>query len=294
MSLNPNSVPPFNDTKTVLVHWTDVRISYATGTDTSNYDQFRQGVELTMPQYYYEGTVKIHSGEEMHQIKQCTFGQSKIRVSPYPRFEEVDNWNPVTYVKFDHVIDPDTLLRVYRNTFPAIVGDIDRYEFLNGDGALEPFALREKSNNYSIDIPFFAHDCKASFEEGNPNYLLACDRIVNKYTPVDELSLTNYFDSTDTAVGGGIIEGYVSPEISFAGPVRDNKQGTTIKLSANMSGDMIDAMRDMFPPDDAYCSSDQIIMTSGFVHDFSRFGTDSIAFGGLSPSQIQIAEEIEL
>lgn len=295
MSLNPNSIKPFNDTKPNKTHWTDVEISYADGTDTTPFDRFRQGIELTMPRYYYEGTVKIHSGEDEHEVKQCTFGQSKIRVSPYPRFEEVDNWNPVTYVQWDHHISQETLLRTYENTFPVIVGDIDRYEFLNGDGALEPLALREKSANYSIDIPFFAHDIKAAFLEGNVNYLLAHDQIVNKYTPADEHSAINYFDSVDTTEGGrAVIEGYVSPEIAFAGPVRDNKLSTGIKLSVNMSGPMIDALRSMAPPEDSYASSDQIVMTSGFVHDFSRFGTDSIAFGGMSASPIQIAEEIEV
>jgi hypothetical protein len=294
MPFNPNSVKPFNDTTASKTHWSEVEISYAAGTDTTSFDRFRQGVELTMPRYYYEGTVKIHSGEEEHEIKQCTFGQSKIRISPYPRFEEVDNWNPVTYVQWDHYISQETLLRTYNNTFPVVVGDIDRYEFLNGDGALEPLALREKSNNYSIDIPFFAHDIKAAFLEGNVNYLLSHDLIVNKYTPEDEISAINYFDSVDTAQGGGIIEGYVSPEIAFNGPVRDNKQSTGIKLSVNMSNQMVDALRLMSPPDDAYASSDQIVMTSGFVHDFSRFGTDSIAFGGMSASQIQISEEIDV
>lgn len=294
MSLNPNSVKPFNDTKTSKVHWTHVEISYADGTDTTSFDRFRQGIELTMPRYYYEGTVKIHSGEEEHEVKQCTFGQSKIRISPYPRFEEVDNWNPVTYVQWDHHIDQDTLQRTYENTFPVIVGDIDRYEFLNGDGALEPLALREKSANYSIDIPFFAHDIKATFLAGNINYLQSTDQIVNKYTPADEHALTNYFDSVDTAEGNGILEGYVSPEISFVGPIRDNKLATGIKLSVNMSSQMIDALRNMLPPEDSYASSDQVVMTSGFVHDYSRFGTDSIAFGGLCASPIQIAEEIEV
>ena len=50
----------------------------------------------------------------------------------------------------------------------------------------------------------------------------------------------------------------------------------------------------MLPPEDSYVTSDEIVMTSGFIHEFSRFGTDSIAFGGMSASQIQISEEIEV
>lgn len=294
MAVIPNALAPFNEGRGNVVHWTDIDISYADGTDTTSYDRFRQGIELTMPRHYYEGIVKIHSGEENHQIKQCTFGQSKIRISAYPRFEEIDNWNPVTFIQFDHDIDQTTLLRVYHNTFPVIVGDIDRYEFLNSDGALEPFALREKSSNYSTEIPFFSHDIKASFEDGNQNYLLACDQIVNKYTPSAEHSLINYFDSVDSAAGAGPVVGYVSPEISFMGPINDTKLRTGIKLSVNMDPSMIDAMRNMSPPEDSYASSDQIVMTSGFVHDFGRFGTDSIAFGGMAASQIQISEEIEV
>lgn len=294
MSIERGEIAPFDEGNAKPVIWSFVSLSFGTGTDTRAYDAYRQGIELTMPRYFFQGIVKIHSGEDNHEVKQNHFGQARIRNTPLPRYEEIDNWDPVSFVKFDHDISPITLLRVYRNTFPIIIGDIDRYEFLNGDGALEPFTIRGKAANYSIEIPFFVHDIKASFEEGNQNYLFAGDRVVNVYTPKDEKAETNYFDSVDTTDGGGTVVGYVSPEIAHLSPHEDNKQRTGIKLTANMDTTMVSALNSMSPPEDGYVTSNQIVMAAGFVYDFGRCGTDSVAFGGLSASPIQSAQEIEV
>lgn len=291
---DPSALTPFTEGQKNIVHWTSVSMSFAEGTDTTSFDKYRQGIELTQPRHYFEGLVKIHSGEENHVVHQSTFGQSKIRMTPYPRWEENDSFNPVSYVQFDHVIDQTTLLRVYNNTFPIIVGDIDRWEFLNGDGALEPFTIRGKAANYSVEIPFFVHDIKAAFEEGNLNYQFASDQIVNKFIPKDENSETNYFDSVDTSAGAGPLVGYVSPEVSHQAPFNDTKQKTGIKISTNMDSTIRDALLDMNPPEDAYLTSDTVAMTSGFVVDFGRQATDSIAFGGMSASPIQISQEVEI
>lgn len=291
---DPSSLSPFLEGQKNTVHWTEVSMSFSNGTNTSNFDRFRQGIELTSPRHYYSGFAKIHSGEENHFIKQNTFGQGKLKITSLQRFEEVDNFNPISYIQFDHIIDQTTLLRVYRNTFPIVVSDIDRFEFLNGDGAIEPFTIRAKASNYSIEVPFFAHDIKASLIAGNLNYKFSSDQIVVKYNKKTENNETNYFDCVDTSGGGAPLVGYVSPEIALISPHDDVKLKSGIKITSNMGNDLKNALYDMNPIDDSYLGADTIALSTGFISDYGRYGIDSIAFNGLTSKNTQMYEEIDL
>jgi hypothetical protein len=290
---DPLALTPFTEGPMTEVIWTSVMMSFADGTNTTAFDQYRQGIELTQQRYYYQGLVKIHSGEEQHITKQAVFGQARLRVSPHPRYEETDSFNPVTYIQFDHVIDPITLLRVYHNAFPIVISDIDRFGFLNGDGALEPLTIRAKAANYSPEAPFFAHDVRASFEEGNENYKQSREQIVNVFTPNDEKQETNYYDSVDSAAGMPLM-GFVSPDVAHLSPHDDTKQRSGIRITSNMDGNLLNAILEMNPPDDGYLSSDDLAMTAGFINDDSRFGTDSIAFSGMAARLIYTSREVDV
>lgn len=273
---------PFDDAYSKPAIWAFANATFITGSDTSNFDMYRQGVELLLPKHYFQGAAKMHSGEENHETKQNIFGQLENNGEIANLFhEENDNLDPASYIVYDKI----------NNAKSTSFDNIDYRGVLN-NGILEPLTIRDKFTVYSLEAPYFTHDIKASFEDGNSNFYKATDRIVSVFSPDEEKLELNYIDCVDMSFGNTSPAGYISTDFAHVGPVEDNKL-PCIKITTNMDATMIAALTAMSPHEDSLVTSDQIAMTSGFVYDFGRFATDSIAFGGMAASQIQIAQEVK-
>ena len=166
-NLDNSASDPFDDGPGGLVHWSSVTISFASGTNTTEFDSYRQGVELALPRHYTKGIVKIHSGDEDHELRQTTFGQSKAGIIKGRPYEDVAcNYSPSEYIEPGSVIDLELL---------NSVADSD-------DGACAPLAIRindANSNYYSV---------KASFIGGNSDSRNADELIVTKFVSKEAIS----------------------------------------------------------------------------------------------------------
>lgn len=272
---------PFDDAYAKPVIWSFLSFSFATGTDTTNFDVYRQGIELLLPKHYFQGIAKIHSAEENHEVKQNIFGQvENIDEISNPFYEENENLTPANIIAFN----------VFSGSSTTFFRNIDR-RLIAYNGILEPLVIRDKLTNHSIEAPYFAHDIKASLEDGNIDFLSSNGRIISVFS-IKEASSLPYLDSVDVSLGQVAPAGNISTDLVYSVPHKDNKQSTGIKISTNMDATMVAAMNSMLPYDDSYISSEQTTMTSGFVYDFGRSAADSIAFGGMSAGPMSTASEV--
>lgn len=92
----PRNISPFDDS----LEKDRRRATEDANTDTSPYDAYRQGVELTRDIHYTKGIIKIHNGYNgqygNHEVPQLVLGQER----PVPRdensFLEGARFDPLT------------------------------------------------------------------------------------------------------------------------------------------------------------------------------------------------------
>ncbi len=79
------------------------RSSIDANTDTSPFDAYRQGVELTSPNHYANGVVKIHNGYNdqtgNHEVPTLVLGQGRPRIRDENSFQDGGRFDPLS--RFD-------------------------------------------------------------------------------------------------------------------------------------------------------------------------------------------------
>ena len=270
-----SSFVPFDDTLAVptkQVQLSDPR------TNTSQFDRFRQGVELkTLNQLYGSTQPKIwggsvdHFGRIRHDQDFNTYGQAV----DFSQFEGSGLWTDTT--KFN-VVE----YMVSGSSYPTPI--------LFNDGP----AKQQEAIIEPLTIPFRL----PSTEGGKParsvkggidltvDYFYSCDPNVNTtYQPfLDEGE--HLFG--DTRLGSIRIQGYVSPVISTTLPFNDTTEQNIYVKRLNLNSGMTGSFQVMnsnvqdngetLIPDSRLRSS-----TAGFSQygpNIARYGTDSVAFSG--------------
>jgi hypothetical protein len=222
--------------------------------DTSAIDAYRQGVELTQQKHFDKGVVKIHAGEPGHVIRQNHFGMNK-NTRPEPAFEELNVFNPVTFIRTQQPIEPQRL-------------DLD--------GVIEPFSIREVALFLNVDVPFAARSVKAIMMAGNVDPFLGTDQILT----VDEFS---------ERLGQGFLdlgkmfstEEFFSRTRSPLSPFLDRRLPGNFTPSAAQGTSIRIALSQMNGSTENYINENERSATSGWQYDNTSVGTDSLNFGGM-------------
>lgn len=261
---------------------TRISASLTGGMDTSGIDSFRQGVELTRDLHHCQGIIKIHAGEQNHQLPQRQFGMNKEQIDPdNVRFTEIDLFDPVAFVAQQQLT----------GSFPSITYPIVfRTSILRRanqgnvlDGIIEPLAIRHVAQFCSIDAPFESHAVYGSIESGNHNKFVGSDVITQRYQFDEEsLGFHAYEDQADTANGVPTGLGFFPNSSRVISPFLDGQLTNGINLPRDADSNITLAMRDMNPSSDGYAPEGYKISSCGFTlqtHDGS--GADSIAYGNL-------------
>lgn len=239
--------------------------------DTREIDQFRQGVEITRPQHYFERpNIKIHAGEPGHVIRKNLFGVDRNYLKQN-YYSDLDYFDPVQYL-----VSSETA------TYPIVTHDTDETENYNFNGVIEPLTIRAVAALFSIDVPFEARSLKGMMMDGNEDITMSNSRILSVFERKTNYKIPAWMDLIDMV---GTVKKiptmmFFNDEKSYLNPFNDVSK--KVQLSDNLPSDMFGAVSSLIGSTENYVTEDKISATAGWTYDdvWSK-GTDSIAFGGL-------------
>lgn len=250
---------------------------FESGSDTSAIDHLRQGVEITRSTHRYVSTLPlIGTGNENHEIELISFGQSS-EFTVDSKFEEVDRFNPVSFIT-----NQDTL------TFPVVLDNPSYEDPERMGGYIQPLTIAARDLLTST-AEFEPHDIRAHLSDGNENSFGTMNIITN----IIDLHETQSFD--DLYIDSADVMGNISGSISLMGffpdkertlsPFNETKFLSKTFISGTLTGtssyDMITNIMSMSADTSTYIIDGFKTAGMGFTYDNMRYGTDSIAFGGL-------------
>lgn len=287
-------IEPYVEAPTVRI-----RATPTSGSDTTAIDPYRQGVELTIDKYRYQGPMKLSAGTPDHSMYDAVFGQVD-HLEPVTEFADADEYTARLFLTASEATCIGQPISNLQGSFAELY-----------DGVLEPLEIRSIAAHSSIDFPYPAHGIYASFQEGNPDLFDRSEQI----TDIKKVSVAQglaYIDAQDT-FGSATLPGYVSEQSPAIVPFIDVVHSRSIEAVhagavAGASPSLIDDV-DMAMVLVGASSSlepmlliDEISMTAGMTYAVPvrkellsgsgtvtgyklrrpySLGTDSIAFGGL-------------
>lgn len=257
---------PYNEIKSVSTLTSSI--------DTSAFDAYRQGVELTQLKHFDGGVVKIHAGTDGHILHKNRLGMDR-NYRTEPIFQEIDYFDPVKWLQVQELSEP---LYVSLLTFPIITSDNDQIENYGFDGVIEPLTIRPRAAFFSIDVPFEAHETKGAFMGSSTDQRLSSQQISNIYERNTSKHIVPYLDLVDMIDGQFPLNGYFSPDIATITPFIDERLVRHVSSSVTYGTDMIAAMSELTCSSDNMLTYKQLAANSGWVYDGQ---IDSISFGGL-------------
>lgn len=261
--------------------------------DTSTFDAYRQGVELTQLKHFDAGTIKIYAGDPGHILKRSNFGLDGNVFQDYSFFRELDRFVPEDFIKAQ---TDDSSQGLERLSWPLVVGDNDQLDSYSFNGVIEPLTIRAKASFFSIDVPFEAHDVRGTLMDGNSNTNGGVDKIVTLYTYVtssektpfaDEYNSGFHYDNSilSSSSDQPTLLGIFNPDTTTIKPFIDARYVRNTISSASYSSDMIEALSLMSASTANYIdiANNQRSATTGWDYDRNvNIGTDSLAFGGMT------------
>jgi hypothetical protein len=248
---------------------------FTSSINTSQIDQYRQGIELTTQKYYDTGMVKIHAGEQGHILNPIYIGNDIdiIFRKDDMSFSELDSFNPVTYIQ--------------NQEFPTVINDGNLSLFYGLNGIVEPLTIRDCITFKNIELPYTIHSIKASMTNAAQDNFLAsseivsCDYLIHDNNPA-------YIDSGDNncSIDQSII---LNENRSITQPFIDQKIPKNIPFSNTTQSDLGAALcqqlttTSSYSTNDSYIRYNQSTAAMGFIYDnVQGVGTDSITFGGMT------------
>lgn len=240
--------------------------------NTSTFDRFRQGVEITRARHFFEGAgLKIHAGEPGHVVRKNSYGMDR-NVVKQDYYSEKEYYDPLKFIKSEQVI-----------SYPLITSDFNETENYNFNGVIEPLSIRAVAALYSIDVPFEAHSVKGMLMDGNSDMTLASSRVLTVYETNEKYKIQPWLDLIDMM--GEVVKvptlAYFNDDKTFINPFNDTRN--KVQLSTNVTLDMSNALLKMSGSTENYISDIEKSATCGWTYgDDWQKGTDSIAFGGFA------------
>lgn len=252
--------------------------------DTTQIDQYRQGVEITSLQHFDKGTVKIHAGEPGHILPKSTLIDDVIFRQENNAYSEIDVFDPTKYLQYQDSLDQFYIFST-DHTWPIVAKDIDLASIYHFNGIIEPLSIRNIISFKEHNDPT-QHTIKSTLEDGNIDFKSSTSQI----TTIDYFEHNNFSPYLDAIDLFGTIRTheYLMSEQTNNKPFSDKTLKKDVQFSQNTSDDMIIALNatydltSSFMTCDQYVRYNQISTTTGFVYDdVQGVGVDSIAFGGL-------------
>lgn len=244
---------PFNETPAQ-----PVRNNSSGSINTSEIDQYRQGVELTMNKFFQSGPVKIHSGEENHILRQNSVGE--MRESLFQEttfFQEVDVFDPTTFLQ----------RQVSNNSLSDVLA-FRASTTTNGitfDGVIEPLTIRQQITFMSAYSPIEPHLVRGNVEGGNFNLLSNSDKvvIVQKFSGVT-FGTNPHVDRVDNVNSKPIDIPFAQKNIHLIKAFDDTQEKSGVILTGSMGTDLQGYLRLMSPDSENYVPDGFISSTSGW------------------------------
>lgn len=251
----------------------------SSGSDMSDYNQFRQGIYARGP-FERRGTLPILGPEiDGFYISGSSFGQPKTFSNE---------------TKFDDLTKPDAVSFISDvargNRYPDFNTNVDLSTPSQMDGTLEPLTIRKLIARTSVYTPVEAHTVKGHIQEGNES-LRGTDAIHQYYEvtyPARSITFPSYVDGQRELLpvsGSNYITAADTTTVKNSTsitPFDESVNDRTDMLGVTLTGNEIkDALLQMDPNSDSFIPQDCKSSGAGFTYVNSTAGTDSIAFGGL-------------
>jgi len=249
------------------------------GTDTSEIDALRQGVEIQNARQRYAGILpKFGSGEDNNELDILTIGQAKEFRSAVP-FEEVNKFDPSVYITSSGSLN-----------FPSILNNASLIDPERFGAFIEPLTIGAR-NQLLLSSEFDAHTIKGHLMDGNEDAFNKCDRISQIYVVNPPINIHDLYIDAASLMGSSsngsiLLDGYF-PEserriIPFDETKNLSKTVVSGAIDAINSTDINNALLVMSGAStQEYIVAGQKSSGTGFMFGNSTYGTDSIAFGGL-------------
>jgi hypothetical protein len=259
-------------------------VFHTSSIDTTNVDQYRQGVEITQQKHYTLGLVKIHAGDSGHVLKQNIFGEDET-FHKTTKFNDISNFDPKSFIDAQSTARHSSVVQQFNSSIEEEV--VENIVF---DGVLEPLSIRTPITLDGKENEQLAHCVRASLQEGgNETESITIDTIFKK----DSRNLVAFNDQLNvTIVPATITASYAvnntkafryTKNTSFA-KFTDERYNRNAAVSTSYASDMITAMSLMTGSSDGYIKSifEEKSATAGWQYDYNQIGTDSLAFGGMT------------
>lgn len=243
--------------------------------DTSTFDQFRLGVELTNPTKN-SGIIKIFSGDGSLKIKQTSFGQSFNYRGSQTYVDRSDN--PVQFLMYSPVNVP---ILLDSPVFPNLNALEIQYN-PKFDGAIDVLNIIIDPSDIDSQkpVPLYAEGVRGEFECGSADYKRAAQPFGWSFVNDKQSYTPAYLDGEFTTIPNIPRPlGVINTNQSVVAPFVDKK---TVREFDNSSYDnsLRAALDQMKPSIVESVVENSVYSTGGFVYDNSIRGIDSIAFGG--------------
>lgn len=246
--------------------------------DTSGWDNWRQGVEITLPKFLYGSSMpRMWDGnlDLSHQVEVVTYGQALDFVQGDPvglgsKFEDLPQFNPVAYI----VLGNDYPLPIVFNDGPM----------KSDEAQIEPLTIPFKLK--TNEGPYYIHDVHGSLEDGNNTDNVRGDTSrVSQFIDYDPpLVVRPFLDMGGNDIGGVVVEQYTAMEQRVIRPFDDTGDQAVLRQLSNQDPDFQGAVAQLqINLKDDIRPAGQRSSTAGYTYagpNSAQYGTDSVAFGG--------------
>ena len=268
--------------------------------DTSSFDPYRQGVELTLDKFYQQGMVKIHSGyaERQHRLPQTEVGIDEGLIDPWNPYKDIDYFDPIAWIKAQEGVKSISQITP-KFVWPIITSDSDGDTTFSVNGIIEPLVIRDQVGFSGTEFPVYFHTVRGCLQSGNSDGTDASDQVVS----VDQFPLssftflgnevarsycqTPFVDLSETFEEFGVVPitvvGFFDWSKAQIIPFVD-KDKTSLVKTKSLDNDLLQAVTVLSKNEnyDNYIEPDQMSADCGFMFDcVAGVGTDSVAYGGL-------------
>jgi hypothetical protein len=263
------SISPFNDAPVLVVK--QIGSGSNPPIDTSAFDDYRQGIELTQEKYYVNGSiVKIHSGEPNHELAVLNYGGTEINIIENSSFNEVEKYDPIQHITTNDI-----------NYFPPPFND--DVNLISNNATIEPLTIRDVVSFASLYGKYEPHSVRGNLESGNYNLYNNSDIQKFEYER-KEIQARLPFADFVASIGNLKLEAMENIPLINNIPAYDDSQPPSAVFSNTKDDSTLRSYvwYQLNPSSDTYISNNKVSTTKGYTWStFDGSNSDSLAFGDL-------------
>jgi hypothetical protein len=260
---------PFDDAPALVVKQIDSGSNPPI--DTSAFDAWRQGVELTQEKFYANGSiVKIHSGESNSVMATLNYGAAVITITSDASYTDINQYDVIEHISTNDI-----------NYAPPPFND--DISLISESGVVEPITIRNVVTFASLYGKYEPHAVRGNVESGNHNLYNNSDVQVFEYERKEQQARLPYTDYTVT-IGNLKLEAFESvPIVNDVPPYDDSQSPSAVFSNAKDDPTLRDyAWYSLDPASDTYVPNNKTSCTKGYSWlTFDGSNVDSLAFGNL-------------